>query len=334
MKGRSLSMLIGGAMGWMILSPLTPLAASYTIKNGSLIATSEVATMSVQEHYSAAFNAYQNEKWEELVSQATIIVKNFPGSPFVHEALFFLGAGYFNLQDFEKADENLSRYLKKQASCHYFEQAIGLRLSIAEEFRQGTKKHLFGVGSLPRWVPAGDDALAIYEQIIAALPHHELAARALFGKGMVLATRDDHHMAIESFQNLIRRFPTHSLATSSYVEIGRMYLKQAKQEFPNPDFLALAEINLSKFQEHFPGEANIAEAQQIFQEMQEFYAAGLYETAQFFERTKKPKAARLYYTKLVHRYPTTHAASLANERLKQGEMNEPSLQPVVDTTHK
>jgi len=225
--------------------------------------------------------------------------------------------------------------LKKQASCQYFELAIGLRLAIAEKFRQGSKKHLFGVGSLPRWIPAGDDAIDIYDGIIAALPHHDLAARALFGKGMVLADREEHQPAIEAFQNVIRRFSKHALAIDSYVEIGRCYLLQAQQEFPNPDFLALAEINLSKFQDNFPGEAKTAQAQQIFQEMQEFYAAHLYETAQFFERTKKPQAARLYYHKLAQRYPTTRAAQIAREHLGVPEKQDPttthaSSQPETD----
>lgn len=316
MKG----ILIGSVIGWMIASPLE---AAYTIKNGKLLEMAEVATMSVQEHYSAASNAYQNEKWEDLVRQANIIVKNFPSSPFTHESFFFMGAGNFHLQELEQADEFLSRYLKRQAACQYFEQAIGLRLAIAEAFRQGSKKHLFGVNALPRLIPAQSEALAIYEEIIAALPHHDIAARALFGKGMVLEDSNDYPLAIESFQNLIRRFPKHALAADGYVEIGRSYFKQAKAEFPNPDFLSLAEINLAKFQDNFSGEAKLAEAQEILQEMLEFYAVKLYETAQFFERTKKPHAAQLYYKKLASRYPTTNVAGLARARLVDAHEEKP-----------
>ncbi len=329
-----INIFLSFAMGCMIASSLE---AAYTIKNGKLLEMAEVATMSVQEHYSAASNAYQSEKWDDLVRQANIIIKNFPASPFVHESLFFLGSGNFHLQELEDADEYLSRYLKKQAACQYFEQAIGLRLAIAEAFRQGSKKHLFGVGALPRWIPAGDDALSIYEEIISALPHHDIAARALFGKGMILTQRDDFSLANETMQNLIRRFPKHVLATDGYVEICRNYLKQAKTTFPNPDFLELAEINLSKFQDNFPGDAKLEEAHQLFQEMQEFYAGHLYETAQFFERTKKPQAARLYYMKLAHRYPSTHAAQLAREKLGQAgnvvssSLPAPSVQPVADS---
>ena len=36
---------------------------------------------------------------------------------------------------------------------------------------------------MPKWVPARDEAIHIYDEVITALPHHELAAHALFGEG-------------------------------------------------------------------------------------------------------------------------------------------------------
>jgi len=93
------------------------LEAAYVFKNGTLIEASEVATMSVQEHYSAAMTALEKEEWEELVRQAKIVIKNFPASPFAHESLYLLAVGSFHTKELEIADESLNRYLKKQSSC-------------------------------------------------------------------------------------------------------------------------------------------------------------------------------------------------------------------------
>src|SRR5277367_2040287 len=79
--------------------------AAYTIKDGKLIHTHQVATLSVQEHYSAALEAYQQEKWEDLVHQATIVMKNFSDTPFAVDAQFYLGIGYFHLQEYEIANK-------------------------------------------------------------------------------------------------------------------------------------------------------------------------------------------------------------------------------------
>jgi hypothetical protein len=45
-------------------------------------------------------------------------------------------------------------------------------------FKDGAKKHLLGIDSLPEWLPAKEEALEIYEEVLAALPHSELAAQS------------------------------------------------------------------------------------------------------------------------------------------------------------
>jgi outer membrane protein assembly factor BamD (BamD/ComL family) len=50
--------------------------------------------------------------------------------------------------------------------------------------------------------------------------------------------------------------------------------------------------------------------------MLEVYAKDLYETAKFYERTKKPKAAIIYYNKIVSKYPDTPTAIASQKRLE------------------
>ena len=49
---------------YLTLTPLLLLNASYTLKEGKLINTEYAATFSVQEHYSAILQAYQQEQWD------------------------------------------------------------------------------------------------------------------------------------------------------------------------------------------------------------------------------------------------------------------------------
>lgn len=286
----------------------------------------EVPTLSVQEHYSAAIRALEEKHWEELVHQSTIVLKNFPEAPFSHESNYYLGVGYFQLENYEMANKHLSRYLKKQVALQHFRDAIELKFNIAEKYAQGSKRHLLGLKSLPKWVPAYDEALKIYEEVISALPNDELAAKALFGKAELQIADEEFKPAIETYQNLIRRFPKNPLAPEAYVQIGKIYLAQSQEQYPDADFLDLAEINLRKFQNDFPTDARIATAQQMLAEMQEVYAQSFYEIGQFFERTKKTHASILYYSKILKTYPNTKSAQLAQKRLH-------ALQPPKESEH-
>lgn len=309
MKKLSLSFLL-------LLCPLA-LNAAYTFKNGKLIKSEEVATMSVQEHYSAAMDAYQKQYWEEAIRQAVIVVKNFPDTPFARESFFYLGMSYFNLNEFEYANRFLTSYLKKQATPKFFEEVIQCKFKIADEYHHGAKKHVLGWETLPRWVSAREEAISIYDEVITALPHHDLAAHSLFGKAELLLKEEDYKGSIDTYQTLIRRFPKHPLAAESYIGIERAYLIESQEEYPDQDFLDLAEINLRKFRNDLPGEDKVAVAEKMFLEMKEVYASDLYDTGRFYERTKKPNAAYIYYTRILAKYPGTRVSELATKRISK-----------------
>lgn len=303
----------------------SPLLSSYTVKGGKILNTEEVATMSVQDHYSLLQEAVQKESWQEVVQQATILIKNFPSSPFYQEAFYYLGLGNFHLQEFDLANTNLTTYLKKQTALQHFRDAIELKFQIAEKFRLGTKRHLGGLQILPKWMPARDEALKIYDEVISALPNDDLAAKALFGKGEILLKDDEFKESIEVYQTLLRRFPKHSLAPDAYVEIARVYLIESQEKYPDAERLDLASINLRKFRQDFPTDERVEVAENLLAEMQEVFAHSLYDIAQFYERTKKPHASMIYYSKIVKTFPNTKSAELSKERLRV-------LRP-VESTH-
>lgn len=291
--------------------------SAYTVQEGKLVKTETVPTQSVQEHYSAALEAHEKQNWPELLRQTAVVLKNFPKTPFAQESLFYSAVAYFQTQELETADRQLSSYLKSSQTPKFFEEAISLKYSIAESFQKGAKKHLLGLKFMPRWVPATEEAFQIYEEVIAALPHHEVAAKALFKKGALYFKTHEYKSSVEAFQTLIRRFPKHELSPESYVSIGEVYLTQSQEEYPDPDLLDLASINLRKFRADFPSDHRTQTAASLFLDMQEVYAQNLFETGKFFEKTKKEKAAKIYYNKIVLSFPETKTAALCEKKLSQ-----------------
>ncbi len=303
----------------VLLGCLLPLSshAAYTLHKGKLINSEFVPTLSVQEHYSLMMDALQAQNWEELLKQGLIIFKNFQGTPFAGDSEYYIGLAYFEMKEYQFANEHFSHYLKKQSTPKFFEEAITHKFSIAKQFHRGEKKHLMGWESLPKWIPAKEEAIAIYDEVITALPHHELAAEALFGKAELFLKIEDYKSSVDTYQTLIRRFPKHPLSIESYIEIGRVYLEQSKGEYPDQDFLDLAEINLRKFRQDFPLEPKAKLAEELLNSMKEVYASQLYDIGRFYERTNKKAASQIYYTRILAKYPTTKTAKDADKRLKK-----------------
>jgi outer membrane protein assembly factor BamD (BamD/ComL family) len=271
---------------------------------------------SVQEYNSALQQAIASENWWSVIDYANILSYNFPTTPFAQEASYLMGEAYYKLNQLEYSNECFTAYLNHVSSPKHFEEAIEYKFNIAEQFAHGAKKRLFGSPKMPAWVPAKEDSIQIYDEVIAALPHSDFAVRALLSKARVQTYFEDYKPSIETLDLLIRRFPKHDLAAEAYLEKGKVYLMQCQAQNLDPDILDLTEVNLRKFRLAFPREPRLAEAEKNLSEMEEIFAQNLFETGNFFERTKKIPASVIYYHKVITKYPKTEAAAASREKLE------------------
>lgn len=285
----------------------------------------ESKTRRATDYYQDILSGNAKKNWIQVLRESKRLISGFPDSPFVSEAYYYQGIAFFELGDYDFSNDAFTKYLRNETTPKFFEEAIEYKFKIADKFYEGAKRHFLGMKKLPRILPAKDEALDIYEEIITTLPRHDLTARSLFKKGMLLYEFSDYKLSIESFQTLIRRFPKHHLAPEGYIGIQKVYLKQSKEEFPDPDVLELAEINLDRFKLSFPGEPRIETVSKMLVEMKDHFAKDLYEIGNFYERTKKEDAAAIYYSKILAKYPKSsysekaqkHLARLDHKKLKK-----------------
>lgn len=264
--------------------------------------------------------AIRDQEWWAVVDYAQIISCHFPKSPFAQETSYLIGEAYFKMGQFELANENFSAYMSQSTSPKHFEEAIHYKFQIAEQYRNGARKPLFGSHKLPKIVSGEEDALAIYDDVLSSLPHSEIAASALLGKAKLQVKSGDYKLSLETLDLLIRRFPKHDLAVQAFLEKSQVYLLQCGKRSFDPALLDLADLNLRKFRLAFPREERLVEVEKNCAKMQELRAEQLMETGRFFEKTKKIPAAILYYSKVISEYSQTQAAQTAKEQLDRFEM--------------
>lgn len=283
--------------------------------NGKWSDTRYAPTLPISEHFDLGCKYFAEEDWGEALKNFLIISLHFPNSPFYSDALFNSAVCYYQLSDYDLANKQFSKYLNLGGSLKNFEKVFEYKLEIAEAYAKGSKKRLFGVKQMPRIMPAKGDAITLYDEVVASLPGREIAAKALFGKAQLLRKRREYRESIESLQLLARRFPKHTLAADAYLMISEVYLEQSAIEAQNPDLLALAQINLNRFQKQFPGDERFAIGEKNLLNMKETFAKSLYDTGRFYEKKKKTHASRIYFNEAIKRYPETQAASRSQERL-------------------
>lgn len=291
--------------------------AGFVLKKGKFYDANLVATLPVQEHFELGTQALDQADWKEASKQFRIVTGNFPRSNYAQDAFYNLGIAEFNLEEYDFANEAFSDYLKSQNNPKHFQDAIEYKFKIAQNLASGSKRRFLGTRRLPKWATGRTLALKIYDEVIASLSSHELAAQALFAKGNLHWQQQMYRPAIEDFQLLIKRFPKNELVPESYVNISHIYLEMSEYELQNPDILNFAEMNLKKFRVAFPRETRIADAEKDLEDIKETYALGLYETGRFYERTSNKQASLIYYQNTINQFPNTSIAESARQRISK-----------------
>lgn len=288
---------------------------AYTIQSGRLTNVDDIAYMSPERHFAIGMAALEHKDWHEASYQFNIVTVNFPETTYGQDAYFYLGVSYYELGDFEWANEAFSQYLKCNQNPKLFEEAVTYKLAIANQFRDGAKTRFFGWKSMPQWMPSESLAIEIYDEVIASMPCHDIAATALYTKARYLWTQRDYEESIGVYQQLIRRFPKHELAPQSYLAISKIYLEQSQSDIQNPDILAFEQINLKRFSQEFPREELVAEVEKDLMEMKECFAKSLFETGQYYERVDRIGASIIYYQNAIDQFPDTVIAKRCQSRL-------------------
>ena len=291
------------------------LHAGYTLTDGNVYDSKYVPSMTPEKHFESALNAFKNENWSDANQQFLTLIKSFKNTSWEHDAGFYSGVCYFQLGNMSEANKYLSAYLSELESASHYEEAFAYKFAIAEQYLGGGKQHLFNIKALPKLSSGFETALEIYDEIIFSLPASDLAARSYFSKAMVLQLSKDYVEAIDTYQQLITKFPTHEKSAQAFGEISKVYLSKLKRSTLDPDLLELARMNLRKASSHFPRAPVVRDVNRNVLKMEEEYALNLYETGRLYERKNEPKASVVYYYNVIQSFPETKAAQISKKRL-------------------
>ncbi|WP_075883483.1 tetratricopeptide repeat protein [Candidatus Protochlamydia sp. W-9] len=283
----------------------------------------------LNQHYNKGCHYYNKQNWRFAMDEFEKVVYFFPNSTEAAEAYYYLGVCYFERKEYDFANNAFSIYLTSVEQPAFFEDAVHYKFCIAEHFRCGKRRRPLTFRYFPKWMSGQTIALAIYDEIIVAMPNSDMTVNALYSKAQLLQKMESFREAIETYQILIRRFPKHEMTPLCYLKIAESYSQQSIYEFQNPDILALAELNSRKFKEEFPREEKTELAERYVQRIKDMYAKGLCDMGLFYERMGHPDAAAIYFRSSIEEFPDTYVAGYCRSRLKSFGCEYEEEQPIL-----
>ncbi|NGX31855.1 MAG: Outer membrane protein assembly factor BamD [Chlamydiae bacterium] len=270
-----------------------------------------------QEHYQVLQEVIGQKEWQKATDVAERLIVFFPKAPFTKEVHYFIAVAYFHQGRYDFSNRHLNFYLKTKTPMH-FDDALQLKYNIAMIYGGFEKWSIISIRQLAKRIVAKDKALNIFDEIIATVPGHMLAANALFYKAKLLCVQEEYKESRDTYLSLVRNFYKNELAPHCYVGISETFVQEYLDgNSKDPAILEMANLNLEQFQKDYPRSEEIQVVKGHIALMREEYAIEMFEIGKFFEfKKKKPKAALLYYEKIVTAFPETNTAKKCQSRIK------------------
>lgn len=259
-----------------------------------------------------AVGFFQQPDYDKARIEFQKLLKHYKDSPQAPEAQYYIGRCREERADYYEAFLAYRKTLQVYPSTARFEELLERMYQIGNYFLSGKKRRLLGAAAL---LPARDKAIEIFQAIAEDGPFSQYGELAQYKLGLSHLALNEYEQAVGAFEQLIERHPDSVLIDDARFQLAQASLKGTfKPDYDqHPTDQALEE--LETFVKAYPNSELAPEAVERVKVLRERRAQHEFLVAQFYERRRRPSAARIYYDAIVSRFPDTSWAERATGRL-------------------
>lgn len=279
-----------------------------------------------EREYAAAERFFQQEKYDEAESAFQKIAKAYKDTSLEEDAFFMIAECQFLTKRYPTAQDSYEQLLQKYPNSRHLDKAAYRQFTIGktwlDEHREAAKSAGLPLPNLtedsrPLWDLSGR-AIEALDSVVLHDPTGPLADDAV----MLIA---GHHFASGQYESAEQRYDSLRELFPNSEHQGKAHLLGARAKlraYQGADYdqskldeaarlLRAALRQFPELEEERPGIFRALEAIRAQE------AEGLWESAEYYRRSRHPRSAAVYYDLLIQRYPDTKWAELA--RAKRGQ---------------
>ncbi|HEV7868561.1 MAG TPA: outer membrane protein assembly factor BamD [Chthoniobacteraceae bacterium] len=214
--------------------------------------------------------------------------------------------------DYDKSYEAYSVYLTKYPRGEDFDAVVEAQFKIAKLFLDGQKRKVFGVPFASSMTRAQE----MFEGILKRAPFSKWAPLAQFNVGQALEKQAKYPEAIAAYQVVVAKYPTDAIADDAQYQIGYVRLREAREGSYDTASQQRARESFEDFVIRYPESEKVPQARENMRSLQGGVTKGSLDIAKFYEKTKKYKAAVIYYNEVVKQQPDSPESNFAKTRIE------------------
>jgi len=178
-------------------------------------------------------------------------------------------------------------------------------------FLEGKKRKVFGVPLASSMTRAQE----MFEGIVKRAPFSKIAPLAQFNLGQCLEKQAKYPEAIDAYQIVATKYPNDAIAVDALYQVGYVLLREAREGSYDAASQQKAREAFEDFISRYPESEKVAQARENLKSLQGGATKGALDIAKFYERTKKYKAAVIYYNEVLKNQPDSPESAIAKARI-------------------
>lgn len=260
-----------------------------------------------------ALSFLKAKKYPQALSELKKLIKHYPRSKEAPEAQYYIGQ---ILEDQDKIYDAFKAYqvvIDKYPFSERATEIVEIEYNIASQIMEGKNRRGKFIGML---VGNDDQVIEMFRTIIKNAPYGKYAAVSQYKIGLYLKEKGLFQEARDEFEKTINDFPNTEWAKAAKFQSAMSDTKRSgdAQHEQKTTSVALDEFN--QFVKSHPESELTTQAKDQINKLRIKEAESAYVIAEFYEKQKNIKSAKVYYRDIVNRYPDTPWASKAVIRLK------------------
>lgn len=271
-----------------------------------------------KDQLEVAQRAFDAKDYGITLKAAQRTVRAWPFSDYAPQAQYLLGRAHEAKGDDEPAFKAYQRLLEQYPKGTNYDEVLLRQMAIANRFLAGQWFRFLGLFPAYRSM---DKTIAMYEKILRNGPFSEVAPQAQINIGAANEKRliKDYPEAARAYERAADKYADRKEGTDALYRLGQTYYRQAGRAEYDQSVAGQAIASFTDFITLHPEDIRVAQARRQIGELKTEQARGSIETARYYEKRKRWKAARIYYNEvnvILRESPDAPYAVEARRRLE------------------
>jgi outer membrane protein assembly factor BamD len=310
-----LGLLLATARADLVWTP----AAGWHVEGGALSGLAGAEGRNALEQMNRARAREEGGSTRSAIKLYESVAKRYPNSIYAPEALYRAARLQLARRNYTKAFDGFQQIISRYPNEKRFNEIVGEQYRIASALLDGARgRMLFGL--LPGFTQR-DKAIQYFENILVNAPYSDYAPLSLMNIARGHQRLGNTEEAIDALDRMINNYSQSLLAPDAYLKLAQTHASLVDGPFYDQASTQEAITYFTDFMLLFPGDANIAAAEDGLDSMKTMLAESKMRIADFyFNKRRNYKAARVFYNEAITAYPESAIANRAKARLADVEI--------------